>query len=147
MIGSALSNWPQVQAGQASPLRVATSRKASCNSNSPCHHSSSLLRLLIFITFQNNQVAPSSLQEWTDLHEQSDYRIALHFNATKTVGLSTVFLGMNYVNPGQPELFETVLFDQGDTQHSERYATWGKAVLGHQDCVDRFLAAPRITIS
>jgi len=78
--------------------------------------------------------------EWALWFESADRRVA--WTRVGPLEVSTVFIGLDHNFPGhddQPHVFETMIFDQGDTHKSigylERYSTWEEAEHGHDRAV------------
>ncbi len=75
--------------------------------------------------------------EWAQWFEKGNRRVAE--TDIGGVKISTVFLGLDHqFGQGLPLLFETMVFDrrkQPDKEideHTERYATWDEAEVGHK---------------
>ena len=78
----------------------------------------------------------AELMEWADWFAKAD-RVVRQDNFTEG-DVSTVFLGLdhNYSDEGDPQIFETMVFDSnGDEIQCERYATWDQAEAGHKRIV------------
>lgn len=74
------------------------------------------------------------VEEWARAFEGRDRIVAK--TDVGTMRVSTVFLGINHrFGPGDPLLFETMIFDDGDDGYQERYSTWGQAEEGHAKAV------------
>jgi hypothetical protein len=83
-------------------------------------------------------VKVASLDEWarrTDLENR-------HVGLTEIkpgLTVSTVFLGLDHrhtiFGEGPPLLFETMVFENGEGGHQERYSTWEEAEAGHNRIV------------
>lgn len=78
------------------------------------------------------------LMEWAQWFETADR----HVDKTMVgdIKVSTVFLGLDHrFGEGEPELFETMIFDDGGEFDEEmwRYATWEEAVAGHKKAVEK----------
>lgn len=64
--------------------------------------------------------------------------------------VSTVFLGIDHAWDEEPLVFETMIFDaNGEELYQARYATWDRAVTGHEwvtRVVQEQLTANRVTM-
>lgn len=81
-------------------------------------------------------VKEDNLLKWAQKNEETNRQVEftkLH----NDVEVSTVFLGLDHrFGDGQPLLFETMVFVDGDEGDMERYSTWDEAVAGHQRYVE-----------
>ncbi|HEY4383371.1 MAG TPA: hypothetical protein VGN34_02695 [Ktedonobacteraceae bacterium] len=51
--------------------------------------------------------------------------------------VSTVFIGLDHnFRGGDPLLFETMIFNDREDLHCNRYHTWGEAEAGHAEAVE-----------
>lgn len=76
----------------------------------------------------------ADLMEWGRWFETANRHVA-----QETVGdvrVSTVFLGLNHrIGPGEPLLFETMVFGGPHDGHQDRCATWEQAEGLHAEAV------------
>jgi hypothetical protein len=100
-----------------------------------------------YILDQDHQLIPiDDLVVWTQFLENGRHVAKTNLNGLL---VSTVFLGLDHAWNGPPQLFETMIFDEGTVLPSEyfekisewcqdyqmRYATWDEAVKGHEQVV------------
>lgn len=73
----------------------------------------------------------ADLMEWARWFEKDNRRVA--DTKKKGIRVSTVFLGLNHrFGPGEPLLFETMIFGGKHDQYQDRYCTWEEAEKGHK---------------
>lgn len=84
--------------------------------------------------------------ELSDSFDRENWRVALTQDGPLKV--STVFLSLDhsYIDSSQPELFETMVFWEGDgdfplDREMERYSTWDESIEGHSLMVKRVTQA------
>lgn len=89
-----------------------------------------------YILRGKDPVEEPDLMKWAEWFENIDnHRVA----QTEVAGMwvSTVFLGLDPQHgTGEPLLFETMCFENGEAQSCERYATWEMAETGHAKIVE-----------
>lgn len=96
---------------------------------------------MYFILDENKKVIPcKNFIEWADFMERNQ---GTNFVIVKkdNIGhkeVSTVFIGLNYNNA--PEVFETMVFNNGGSDHCERYSTYEEAMNGHERIVEMIKA-------
>ncbi len=107
-----------------------------------------------FILDENNDPAPTTLQEWAewcwgdDQQAANPRRIVAQENvpvnadgeSEQSYRVSTVFLGLDhrFGGDGPPILFETMIFgpDDTDERYTDRYCTYAEALAGHAKAVE-----------
>lgn len=86
-----------------------------------------------FFKLLSKLAVPCTEQEWMLWFGSADRQVA--FDKVGPLEVSTVFLGLDHrhVGPGDPLLFETMVFGfpDNDGGWTTRYATWGEAEQGH----------------
>ena len=87
----------------------------------------------MFYTLNGHEAVPVEGREWTLLPIEQR-RVAEDQVGDRWV--STVFTGMNTNLWGEPLVFETMVFRdgegfEGDDAYTQRYATWTEAEVGH----------------
>jgi hypothetical protein len=74
------------------------------------------------------------LMTWARWFETADTRVAK--DTINKVDISTVFLGLDHrFGEGDPLLFETMIFRDGEGDECWRYSTWEQAETGHASAV------------
>ena len=79
-----------------------------------------------------------SLQEWSDMMETTDRRVA-YDELPDGRRVSTVFLGLDHSYwGGPPLLFETMVFSKNSysDEYMLRYTTWKQAKRGHEQVME-----------
>ena len=83
-----------------------------------------------YILEGTSPVLCNDLLTWGRWMETADRHVAR--DERDGVVVSTVFLGLNHAfGPGQPLLFETMIFGGPSDQDQARYSTWAEATAGH----------------
>ena len=74
--------------------------------------------------------------EWAMWYETADRRV--RYTEVGPLRISTVFLGMdhNFGGDGDPLIFETMVFDDGDDSYCTRCSTWDQAEMMHEAAVE-----------
>lgn len=83
------------------------------------------------------------LFEWAIRFEEVDRQVA--DTTIEDVRISTVFIGLDHSfgrHEGPPLVFETMVFGGKYDGYQDRYCTWDKAVLGHQEMCNKVEWAP-----
>lgn len=85
---------------------------------------------------------PADLMEWAKFFERGDDARRVGHTTFDGGYVSTVFLGLDhrYGAPGDPLIFETMIFGGPHDGYQERYSTWDQAEAGHAEAVK--LATP-----
>lgn len=81
-------------------------------------------------------VACPDMREWAFMLADEDAcRVAL--TMIDNIEVSTVFIGidMGLGRSKQPQVFETMIFEDGKAKDNRRYATWEEAEAGHREIV------------
>ena len=87
----------------------------------------------------------SDLMEWGRWMETADDRRRVALWEKDGVKVSTVFLGLDHqFVPGEPLIFETMVFGGEWDGEQDRYSTWAEAQAGHDAIVAR-VQAPATT--
>lgn len=80
---------------------------------------------------------PCDLMTWAKQYEELEKHVANdEINGCR---ISTIWLGLdhNYYNPGDPLVFETMVFNSsGEDKYCMRYSTWEQAEAGHQEAIE-----------
>jgi hypothetical protein len=88
-----------------------------------------------YLLDQYHIARPCSMVEWGDKYVTIGNKDANRV-AEDTVGdywVSTVFLGLDHSwGRGDPVLFETMVFVEGESADMKRYCTWAEAMAGHE---------------
>jgi hypothetical protein len=80
-------------------------------------------------------VEEPDLLTWAQWFESAKRHVADTW-VTPTVRVSTVFLGLDHQwGDGPPLLWETMIFHEGDSQETWRYATYHAAEQGHERAI------------
>ena len=87
-----------------------------------------------YILVGHQPVVCRDLVTWARWMKTADRHVRL--TEQDEVSVSTVFLGLDHSWNSTPELFETMVFINGNGDDMERYATWDEANAGH----DRWVA-------
>ncbi len=89
------------------------------------------------LEYRDREGRPISLDDWTKLFENSDYKIVERDVVDDKV-ISTVWLGSPHMGAGEKGMgayFETMVFSNDwsfEDEYCERYETLGEAVEGHK---------------
>lgn len=89
-----------------------------------------------YILDANKEPVPCDMMTWAMWFGDTDRRRVASTRVGKT-WVSTVFLGLDHrFGPGEPLLFETMLFDRRHFEdYQERYSTYAEALAGHRRAV------------
>lgn len=93
--------------------------------------------------FYNKQGQPISLEIWSELRKDPDYRFIgntyVHDTKGFLIRVSTIWLGVNAAwHPDITQLFESMVFNEDfEELTSNRYETLEEAKQGHADLVAR----------
>lgn len=88
-----------------------------------------------YILDNNKNPVPVDLMTWAEWFADSDRRRVALTRLGKA-RISTVFLGLDHrYGPGEPLLFETMIFDGRWHDYQERYCTYDEALAGHRRAV------------
>lgn len=76
------------------------------------------------------------MMTWAEWFQYNDRTVALT-EINDKVRVSTVFLGLDhrYFGPGDPLLFESMVFGGPNADDMRRYTTWAAAERGHEELV------------
>lgn len=93
-------------------------------------------RLMHYKLDGRRSVPCDSLVEWSMWMAEGDRRVAGTW--IDDVRISTVFLGLdhNHALGGDPLLFETMVFVDGETHEMRRYFIWEEAEAGHAEMTE-----------
>lgn len=73
------------------------------------------------------------------IKQEDIYCFRFHWKPIVKVFVSTIFLGLDHSwGPGDPILFETMIFNGKHDQEQRRYHTYEEAEQGHEDMVDSY---------
>ncbi len=90
---------------------------------------------MYYILDENKNVVAVSTTQWAQWFESAPNRI-MRRDKVKDMNVSTVFLGLDHGSPGNPHLFETMVF--GGTwadQYCRRVGTYHEAQNTHAEVV------------
>src|SRR4051812_34204578 len=92
---------------------------------------------------EHRPVLERDVIRWSVWFEES-YRTVDYTQITSALIVSTVFLGIDhrFFGDGPPILFETMVFEHGDTVDCVRYSSWDDAATGHKAMVRRLRKEP-----
>lgn len=93
------------------------------------------------LDIDNNPVPCANVDEWSTWFENNQNRRRVALNTTENgFRVSTVFLGLDhrFSDIGDPLLWETMIFEQGDwcDLYCARYSSYADAVEGHKKALD-----------
>ena len=98
---------------------------------------------LYYILDEHHNVIPATQDEWAKMFIDDPKKKRVAETTVDTpkgrMWISTVFLGLNHSYSGGLEVFETMVFPEGDwaDELCWRYSTWDEAVAGHEAAVTR----------
>lgn len=86
----------------------------------------------------HNTIKTNDLMKWAAWFETADRKVKAT-ELPNDVKVSTVFLGLdhNWINGGDPILFETMVFGGVLDREQDRYSTWKQAEKGHEEMVKK----------
>src|SRR5262245_40949068 len=88
---------------------------------------------------EHRPVIERDLMRWVNWFETSSNGVVDCTEITSALHVSTIFRGINhhFTKKEPPLLFETTVFDQGESIEMHQYAFWDDAVTGHAATVRR----------
>ena len=94
-----------------------------------------------YILDENNEPQVcDNIKKWGEWFRDNDRTIAK--DDIGNVQISTVFLGFDHrFGPGDPILYETMIFGGEHDQYQDRYCTREEALKGHQEAIDKVTGA------
>jgi hypothetical protein len=81
------------------------------------------------LSAQHEVIPCQDLVEWAQWYEDDRNR-KIQQESISGFFVSTIFLGLD-MGYSTPRWFETMVFREHRSVHSERYATWDEAIAGH----------------
>lgn len=96
----------------------------------------------IYYILDGHNVIPVEHDVWGKwLGDHDKERIVCYDELGADIAISTVFIGLdrNWPRGGDPAIFETLVFRNGDGAECQHYSTWAQAEAGHAAMVARLL--------